>query len=81
METANAGRSISGNFEVTNDNEPNIHHPLSTDSLEKSPYEQDSPPICYVDLGGHKSSEAESHVRLACFCFKMSICHSYLCQF
>ncbi|CDS37817.1 polyhomeotic proximal chromatin protein [Echinococcus multilocularis] len=57
METANAERPLSSTFEENNGNETDIQVPSSVECSEKSPYEQGSPPICYVDLGGHKSTE------------------------
>lgn len=65
METANAERPISGNYDENNGNEPDIQLPLSVECSEKSPYEQGSPPICYVDLGGHKSTELDFQVSLS----------------
>ncbi|KAL5107934.1 Polyhomeotic-proximal chromatin protein [Taenia crassiceps] len=59
METANAERPISGTYEGNTENEPDLQLPLSVECSEKSSYEQGSPPICYVDLGGHKSTEPD----------------------
>ena len=74
METANAGRSISGNLEVNDDNDSKIQLPLSAESLEKSSYVQDSPPICYVDLGCHKSTESDFQVFQVSYAFNNCVC-------
>ncbi|KAL5965959.1 Polyhomeotic-proximal chromatin protein [Taenia solium] len=73
METANAERPISGTYEENNGNEPDIQLPLSVECSEKSSYEQGSPPICYVDLGGHRSTEPD-------FQEQQSSADSHLCD-
>ncbi|VDD81040.1 unnamed protein product [Mesocestoides corti] len=61
METANAERPLTSSFEHGSEPDTDIQLPLSIDCSEKSPYGQGSPPICYVELGGHKSADSSFH--------------------
>nr|CUU98295.1 hypothetical transcript [Hymenolepis microstoma] len=56
MEPANADRITSTELRKNEESENDIHPPLSICYSEKS-YEQCSPPVCYVELAGHKSTK------------------------
>lgn len=56
METANVEITKKTDFDKNDDTETDVQLPLSVGCSEKS-YEQCSPPVCYVDLLGHKSAK------------------------
>ncbi|KAM7541965.1 hypothetical protein Aperf_G00000019357 [Anoplocephala perfoliata] len=58
METANVERTNKTDFNKNDETETDVQLPLSVDCSEKS-YEQCSPPVCYVDLLGHKSAKEQ----------------------
>ncbi|KAM3172930.1 hypothetical protein ACTXT7_013538 [Hymenolepis weldensis] len=56
MESANVDKNTDTELSKNEDAEADIQPPLSVSYLEKS-YEQCSPPVCYVELAGHKSAK------------------------